>query len=666
MILRSVVLLLLASLVADSADAADVKHVVLVSVDGLAARYLNGPRELMPNLKAIAEQGAVAEGMVTSFPSVTWPSHVSLITGSHPGRHGVVGNTSWNRDTGRHVAYVGDPVLTKDEAIRVPTLYDVAHHAGLSTASVIWPCSNGATTLDWIIPDSNKPQLHARYTTPGFVEELADANIDISKLGEWGWGKQHSTKRDIAYTQVALHLLREHQVNLILVHLITPDGVEHAYGPDTPEAWKAVSESDQRLNEIWQALQQPPFAGQSTMFVVSDHGFAPYEKRIHINTVLRQLDLINVDDDGKVVGRTVWCVEQGGSAFIYILDDDRRAELVKQLTRKLANVEGVDRVLPPTEFIPLGVADPSQNPEGPDLVLTTGPGYSYGRNVTGPVIEDMGSLKGTHGHDPRPDYMHATFVAAGAGIRPGTKLETVRNIDVAPTIAHLLGVQMDADGRVLTEILEPAQTVKTTIAYREVDGHRIMADVYRPDDDTVRPVIVWIHGGALIMGNRDRVPPQIRQLAEEQGYAVVSIDYRLAPETKLPEIISDVEAAFEWLADKGAARFHLDPQRMVVSGSSAGGYLTLVTGYRATPQPKALVPFWGYGDLTGSWYSEPSPHPRHNQQKVTVEEAAQQTDGSIISNARDRKGNGGMIYLHSRQNGQWLRSGRRCGKHCSI
>ena len=94
------------------------------------------------------------------------------------------------------------------------------------------------------------------------------------------------------------------------------------FGPDTPEAWKAVSESDQRLGEIWQALHQAPFAKRSTLFVVSDHGFAPYRKRIHVNVMLSDLGLMRTDADGKVTARTVWCVEQGGSAFVYILDDE--------------------------------------------------------------------------------------------------------------------------------------------------------------------------------------------------------------------------------------------------------------------------------------------------------------------------------------------------------
>lgn len=198
-----------------------------------------------------------------------------------------------------------------------------------------------------------------------------------------------------------------------------------------------------------------------------------------------------------------------------------------------------------------------------------------------------------------------------------------------------------------------SQLVKATVPFREVGGHQILADVYRPEGDAVRPVIVWIHGGALIMGSREGVHPQVRELAEQKGYAIVSIDYRLAPETRLPELISDIEAAFQWIAGDGAKQFHLDPQRIVVAGGSAGGYLTLVTGYRVTPRPRALVSLFGYGDLIGEWYSTPSPHPRHNPRKISREEAEQQTDGAVISDARERKGNGGIIYLYYRQNGIW-------------
>jgi predicted AlkP superfamily pyrophosphatase or phosphodiesterase len=439
---------------ADEKSPAKTKHVVLVSIDGLAASYLDDPRAKLPTLRKLAAEGAVAKGMRTSFPSVTWPSHTSLITGVEPGRHGVIGNAVWNRKLGRGLTYIGDPELTKDEAVRVPTLYDAAHAAGLSCGSVIWPCTNAAKSLRWMIPDAGKAELHARYTTPGFIDELAAAGINAKKLGEWGWSKEHSTERDVLYTRVGTYLLEKHAVNLLLVHLITPDGVEHAYGPHTPEAYAAVAESDARVAEIWAALQKPPLTGNSTLFVVSDHGFAPYAKFIRPNVLLKDLGLITAGDDGKVTDRRAWCVPEGGSAFIYVLDDAKRAEILAQIKPKLAALEGVSAVLEPAQFAKLGLPSPDANPEAPHLVLLTGPGYSFADVLTPPAVADAGGQKGSHGHDPTPDYMHATFIAAGAGIKPGVKLDLVHNVDVAPTIVRLLGLTMtDVDGRVLEEIL---------------------------------------------------------------------------------------------------------------------------------------------------------------------------------------------------------------------
>ena len=198
-----------------------------------------------------------------------------------------------------------------------------------------------------------------------------------------------------------------------------------------------------------------------------------------------------------------------------------------------------------------------------------------------------------------------------------------------------------------------AKYVRTTVVYKRVDDLEIKADVYCPYDQQKRAVVVWIHGGALINGHRASVPRQLRTFAEQRGYALVSIDYRLAPETKLPEIIADVEDAFAWIRGPGVKQFRFDPQRIAVCGGSAGGYLTLVTGYRVNPRPQALVAFWGYGDLVGKWYSEPSPHPRHNRRKVTKEEALKQVNSTPVSDSRQRKGNGGLYYLYCRQNGVW-------------
>ena len=125
-----------------------------------------------------------------------------------------------------------------------------------------------------------------------------------------------------------------------------------------------------------------------------------------------------------------------------------------------------------------------------------------------------------------------------------------------------------------------------TYVYKTVGELKIHADVYQYADDKVRPVVVWIHGGALINGHRAGISGKVRQFAFDNGYVLVSLDYRLAPETQLPGIIEDVEDAFRWLRKEGPAKFQIDPDRIAVTGGSAGGYLTLITGHRVKPRPQ--------------------------------------------------------------------------------
>lgn len=194
---------------------------------------------------------------------------------------------------------------------------------------------------------------------------------------------------------------------------------------------------------------------------------------------------------------------------------------------------------------------------------------------------------------------------------------------------------------------------KTTHTFKQVGELKIAADVYRPGDNSRRPVAVWIHGGALIVGNREGIDPRVKEIVLELGCVLVSIDYRLAPETKLPEIIGDVEDAFRWIRQEGPELFSADADRLVVLGGSAGGYLTLVTGHRVEPRPQGLVALYGYGGLLGDWYTRPSPHPRHQEPKLTRDEAYQQVAGPAVSDSRDRKGNGGAFYQYCRQQGHW-------------
>ncbi len=194
---------------------------------------------------------------------------------------------------------------------------------------------------------------------------------------------------------------------------------------------------------------------------------------------------------------------------------------------------------------------------------------------------------------------------------------------------------------------------RTSYTYKMVGELPIKAEVYQYPDKKKRPVVVWLHGGALINGNRAGISSVVRNFAFSNDCVLVSFDYRLAPESRLPQIIEDVEDAFKWLRADGPRLFGADPDRIAVTGGSAGGYLTLATGHRVKPRPQVLLAFWGYGDLVGDWYSKPSPHPRHNQRKVERDEAFEQVKGPPVSDSRERKGNGGLFYIYCRQTGLW-------------
>jgi acetyl esterase/lipase len=192
-----------------------------------------------------------------------------------------------------------------------------------------------------------------------------------------------------------------------------------------------------------------------------------------------------------------------------------------------------------------------------------------------------------------------------------------------------------------------------TYTYKTIDRLEIKADVYRAEDEVVRPVVVWIHGGALMMGHRGWIQERMKRSLLDAGYALVSIDYRLAPESKLPEILEDVEDAFRWIREEGPSLFRGETSRIVVVGSSAGGYLTLASGYRVQPRPAALVSFFGYGDLIGEWYSGPSHYPRHHESRLTDEEACRQVGGPPLSDARERETDRGAFYQYCRRRGLW-------------
>ncbi len=199
--------------------------------------------------------------------------------------------------------------------------------------------------------------------------------------------------------------------------------------------------------------------------------------------------------------------------------------------------------------------------------------------------------------------------------------------------------------------VEAQDLAKKTYTYKTLQGLVLRADVYRAPGDSIRPAILYLHGGALIMGSRSWLNPVQLHKYLDAGYTVIAIDYRLAPQAKLNQIIDDVDDAYRWMRTDGPTLFRIDPTRIAVVGHSAGGYLALLAGSRLEPRPAVVVSFYGYGDIAGEWYSRPDVF--YNRQPAVTKEEAQQAVGTSVV-AEDEAGKRERFYLYTRQQGVWL------------
>ncbi|MGZ4962215.1 MAG: alkaline phosphatase family protein [Limisphaerales bacterium] len=425
--------------------------VVLVSLDGLAAFYFDDPKAQMPNLHALAEQGAKASSMMAVIPTVTWPNHTTLVTGVTPEFHGVVGNNYFDRHKNVVVTLIQDPVFDKEEIVKAPTIYDAAKAAGLKTAGIHWPATRNAKSLDWQVPATRSIAMQRRFTTPSLIKECAEHGIVI--VDPAVTERKPDEFSDALSTDIFDLVLTKHRPQFAMLHIGNSDHAQHEHGPRSDEAYAAIKEVDVQLGKVWKELQAD-YPERATLFVVSDHGFSSNDHFIPIHSKLHQLGF---EAAGKTHTNRVECVIQGGSVMLYIMDRAHRRDIEKKIVKAFGKEKGVTRVLTAVQFRANGLATPEEDPHAPDIFVLSGSGYAFGDTSSGKIpASEKPERHGSHGHDPLEPDLHATFVAWGVGIKPGARLGEIRNIDVAPTIAKVLEVELpSAQGKPLNKILTP-------------------------------------------------------------------------------------------------------------------------------------------------------------------------------------------------------------------
>lgn len=427
-------------------------RLVLISLDGFGADNLADSRLPLPNIRGLAARGATAERMTVVTPSVTWPNHTTLVTGVTPGTHGVLANGLIEPAPEGGPPFLINPRRSRDELCRVPTLYDVARQAGLTTAEVNWPVTRGASALDWSFPDHPEP---LRYTTPALRKELVglklladETDAALSRLGGVG--------RDHVWTQAAVHLIRRHKPHLLLLHLLNTDSTQHAHGPGSAEALTALSLADRYVGDILAALREEKLLESTVVFVTADHGFVRVTRQVRPNVRLKARGMIRTSPADA--SRSEWdaqSISEGGVALVYVPQKLFHPEIVDRTRAALEGLEGVEKILEPGDFNGMGLGLHPRDRQMPSFVLAARDGYSFSNDTTGEEVVSLARPIGAHGYVHTNPRLDAILVTAGPGVRPGAVLPRARSIDVAPTAARLLGLEMrDTQGRVLSEFLQ--------------------------------------------------------------------------------------------------------------------------------------------------------------------------------------------------------------------
>lgn len=404
--------------------------VILISLDGFPSYALKDPKLPIPTLRKLIAAGTSAP-MLGINPTVTWPNHTAMVTGVRADEHGLLANGTIKR-TGTWPPVKVDPMVVKEQMVKAPTIYDVAHRAGRTTAHVDWVAIEKAPTITWAFRE------WAGLDGPLEQEMVKDGALTADDLESFS--RANIVFRDQIWTKAGEYLIRKHQPDLLLFHLLTGDSEQHAYGPDTLAARTAFAFLDSCVEKLVAAVEAAGMADRTTFLIVSDHGFKAYTKQIKPNAALKAAGL----------DKQVFVLPEGGTAFVYMEPISDAAKLVPLVRKALEGVEGIDRIAGVEDYPALGLPHPDKDPQFGHLLLAAKDGYSFSGATGGPVTAEVPQQGGSHGYLASESDMNPVFIASGYGVRKGVQLGTVSNIDIAPTIAKLLGLTIpSAKGKTL-------------------------------------------------------------------------------------------------------------------------------------------------------------------------------------------------------------------------
>lgn len=429
------ILLGVTSSVYAAGDSAGTPFVLLISVDGLKPEAVLDAQTHglnVPNLRAFMTDGSYSSGVRGVLPTLTYPSHTTLLTGASPAKHGIYDNTTF------------DPLARNDrgwywyaEDVKVPTLWDAAATAHLKTANIYWPVSVGANiTFNipqiWRTGTDDDLKLQRALSTPGLVQELS------AELGRYPGGMEESVAEDEIRARFAIRLLEKKHPSFMTMYVTGLDTEQHLSGPFSQRSNEVLERLDAVVGSLRAAAQRYA-PGRATICVVSDHGFARVDHDVNLYAAFREAGLFKVDQAGKIADWQAIPWPAGGSAAIMLANpaDEAVRERVKELLERLAGdpANGIDRILTREQ-----IKRERGFPDAAYLVAFR-IGYEMAYALSPPLISSPGNL-GMHGYLPDRPEMRSSFFIVGPHIAQGRSLGEIDMRQIAPTVAAILHVRL--------------------------------------------------------------------------------------------------------------------------------------------------------------------------------------------------------------------------------
>lgn len=423
------------------------KYMIVISLDAVSSKDLEVMKKL-PNISKLIEEGTVIKNVKTIYPSLTYPAHVSIVTGKYPVNHGITNNTVLKiKDKNPNWNWYGNK-------IKGETLFELAKNAGLKTAAIVWPVT-GKLKIDYNMPEifetkpwHNQIIMSALAGTIGYQLKLNN------KFGHIRKGTEEPYLDDFV-TECTKYTIENYKPNLTMIHLIDVDSHRHDYGYESKEALEALYRHDKRVGEIIESLKKANIYDETTIVILGDHSAINTNKEIRLNSEFKNNGLIEVKGDRinkfKAVAR-----ECGGSAYIYLKDKSIvTKECVLTILNSLKEEGVIEEILNKKEAIERGASHEC------DYMIEASKGYYFSNSFNGALIQDTKDIKdghiykAVHGYSPNKEDYKTFFLAKGKGIKSGFEIDGGLLINHGPTLAKILGLEFkNADGKVEERIFK--------------------------------------------------------------------------------------------------------------------------------------------------------------------------------------------------------------------